>query len=434
MIGELRKYIYRRQMPDIAQRADYYRRAGPDEVAAYQMKALNAVWTQAQNDIPVYANLARKIGTTNGFTSLAHYAETIPVMDKNSLSGPFVRSTKSHDFVRITGGSSGTPTHLPAWNSENVFAKEALLIGRLWNNVEPGDSLCLIWGHSHLLGSGLAGWLNCNKRRLKDLFLGYTRLNCYDLSNTALERMSVQLERLSFDYVLGYSRALDALARHVEARGMSLPRSAKAVIATAEELPFDDSQAVIERAFRAPLVMEYGAVETGPIAYTLPGAGYRVCWWSYLVEALDEQLLVTALYPRATPLFRYAIGDKIAGAEEFSHDTSLIAFGSLKGRSNTPVVLPSGRRLHSEVASHVFRAVAGVQHYQLECHADYVLGRYVAERELTNAERETLQRLSYGIDPEYGEALRLERCHFDDLTQAVSGKIPFISYKDGLKP
>ncbi|AKO97731.1 hypothetical protein MALG_02567 [Marinovum algicola DG 898] len=270
---------------------------------------------------------------------------------------------------------------------------------------------------------------------MKDRLLGYTRISCYDLSDSALTEISRRLARLSCDHVLGYSKALDALARHKLAGNDLWPGGKKAVIATAEALPFDDSKTVIEKAFDAPLVMEYGAVETGPIAYTIPEGGYRLCWWKYLLEQTgDGGILVTALYPRATPLFRYEIGDRLDGVTEATSGGSITEFKTLAGRSNAPVVLPSGRRLHSEVASHAFRAFSSIRQYQLECHRDHLCGLYVAPDALTELEQAKLLALCDGIDSEYGAVLRLRRCDFVDLGQAVSGKVPMVTYKDGLTP
>ena len=83
--------------------------------------------------------------------------------------------------------------------------------------------------------------------------------------------------------------------------------------------------------------------------------------------------VVTSLYPRMTPLIRYKLGDEI-GFDNFSVlsncKMSVIKFSRVIGRCNNPVVLPSGRQLHSEVVSHLVRNETIIQGYQFLCYKD----------------------------------------------------------------
>jgi phenylacetate-CoA ligase len=440
MLKLIRQAIYCQKYPNLAQRSASLLMTQAPEVACKQLELLNSAWASASKSIPFYANMAQRIGKAGGFNSLDEYIELIPVMMKSDISDIKARAAVNYDVMRFTGGSTGKPLSIPLWTIEDAHVRDATLIGRFWNGIVPGSSACLIWGHSHLLGAGFKGWCNAQVRWLKDQALGYTRISAYDLSDDALERMSQSLSTLQFDYVIGYSRALDILARYKLSRCHRWLGGKKTVIATAEALPFEDSRRVIETAFEAPLAMEYGAVETGPIAYTVNGNGYRVLWWKYFIECMNTpgsegEILVTSLYPRAMPLFRYAIGDRLGWVtRQLNSGLGVLSFDTLIGRSNTPVIMPSGRKLHSEAVSHVFRLFPSVGQYQLECHADYIIGKYVAAVDLSQQDIVQIKDMCTKIDPEFGEVFRLERCRIEDLTQAQSGKIPFVTYRDGLQP
>ena len=114
-------------------------------------------------------------------------------------------------------------------------------------------------------------------------------------------------------YVIGYSSALDRFVRQNSHRASDLAQlKLKAVIATAEGLPFTDSSQLIRQVFGTQLVMEYGAVETGPLAYQDKDGSFPVFHAHHRLSLrggdgpFSNEILVTSLYPRALPLMRYA--------------------------------------------------------------------------------------------------------------------------------
>lgn len=407
--------------------------AGRGGAATLQLARLNAAWKHAVETIPAYRALADRLNAADGFASLSEFAAKTPVLEKADLAAGATASAARFDFVRRTGGATGAPTHLPAWRSEHAVERASAALARTRHGLALAHRVVLIWGHTHLLGDGWRGRLNAVLRMLKDRALGYTRLSAYDVTPEALDRMADRLARARADYVLGYAHALDDLARTLLQRGMSAIGPFNAVIATAEALPFADSVERIEAAFGAPLLLEYGAVETGPIAYARARAPYEAIWSRFLLEAEDPKapvcdLLVTALYPRATPLFRYRIGDCVRPGDALTNgEGGLLTFASVCGRSNQRLILPSGRRLHSEAASHVFRANASIRRYQVAYGSGRVVARYVAQGALDAAEIESLRRIAWRIDPEFGAVLQFQRVDEAGLVQSPSGKFPMVA-------
>jgi phenylacetate-coenzyme A ligase PaaK-like adenylate-forming protein len=226
-------------------------------------------------------------------------------------------------------------------------------------------------------------------------------------------------------WVLGYSVALDQFARvNAERRAEFHKLGLKAVVATAESFPRPDSSRWVSDVFGCPVIMEYGAVETGPIAHERPEGGYAVVWHRHLVEMLPSdrpdragEILVTSLEPRCLLLIRYRLGDLIvpdpAGAEVRT------SFAAVIGRCNDTIVLPGGHQVHSEVVAHVLRAtpVTGFQLVQKSA-ADLTL-RYMCPRPPTDAEitqiRGRLGRVHVAL-----ASIRMERV--ERLEQTVAGK------------
>ena len=231
-------------------------------------------------------------------------------------------------------------------------------------------------------------------------------------------------------YILAYAGALDAFARANRHRAPELRAlRLKVAIATAEAFPSAASPAVIRDVLACPVVMEYGAVETGPLAHHDAGGRYRVFWRHYHLEgsktedgSSGDELLVTSLYPRCLPLVRYRIGD-LARSDGDPGALSQ-TLDAVVGRCNETITVASGERVHSEVVSHAVKDMGAVHRYQLLQARDGSLSlKYVADGPLTADEAAELRRRLRRGHPMLGE-IPFERV--DALTATVAGKTPFV--------
>lgn len=370
----IRHLLARRRCLSRDARAADYRAADANDAASAlreQLALFNRCWEQMQQTVPYYARLVERKAAPSRFASWEEFCAVLPVADR-----PFVYAhlpeladaSRPPDGFRVTGGSTAEPVSLPAWESETAETECNEWLGRGWYGIAPVDASFRIWGHSHLLGQGVRGWVNARKRELKDALLGIERISAYDLSDAAMLRAFERLQGSPAAYALGYSAALDRCARVVAASGRANRPGLKAVVATSESFPSADSRELIASVFQAPVAMEYGSVETGALAHTHPGEGYRVFWLSYFVEATEPapqggyRVRVTSLYPRAFPLVRYDLGDALALDAPC---LGVRAFAEVLGRSNAFLELGSGERVHSEALSHAVKSVGGISGYQM---------------------------------------------------------------------
>ena len=280
--------------------------------------------------------------------------------------------------------------------------------------------------------------MNAWLRAGKDLLQNYVRHSAYDMSEPALRRALAHLSRARPDFVIGYSCYLDELARSAEDWCLpSRPFALKLVIAAAEGFPASDSRARIEDLFQAPVAMEYGSVETGLIAHAHPDGDYRVFWHSYLLEYGgdgEQEVFVTSLFPRCTPLFRYRLGDRFDLGEHATTTAgcSVLSFEGVLGRSNLPVVLPGGRTLHSESISHIVRGLPKVLGYQFVCAPDRVTLRVKTKGPLTDADVAAIRGTARRVDPQFGELLQV--VSVSDLERTIAGKTPMVIMAPRIDP
>jgi phenylacetate-CoA ligase len=413
-----------------ARRAAALARGG---VAAAQLEALNARWQEATQAIERYRALVAGGAAPPRFASLEEYFATVPPLTKAMIQqGGVSRTSPPPELFRITGGSTAQPMQMPAYQSEYRHSYLDPWLGRSWLGIQPSDRMFLFWGHAHLLGSGWRGRLNAAVRIAKDWVQGYERVSCYDLSEARLRAVGERLLASRAAFVLGYSHALDALARANRDRAEAFARKRfKGVIAAAEAMPMDDSVAVIESTFGARVAMEYGSVETNLIAHSAPDGLYHVFWDQYLLEcdpkagdADVHEVLVTSLYPRCTPLFRYRIGDRFALGGGRRDGPSVLTFGGVLGRSNQYVQTPYGVPLHSEVVSHIVRDNPQVAAYQFVC-TPCVLYLDVVPRGGWEPRFEQGIRDKAGrVDARLAASLRIRPVR--ELRKSVAGKLPMV--------
>ena len=428
--GRVRRWRYRREIDD--RRALHALGSSDETAGAIQLSRLNQEWARTIGASPYFARLCRDRRLPSRFDSLQQFVDEVPPTTRADVQthGAEMRCRgRKADFFRTTGGSTAQPLQLPAWHSEIEETRPDMWLGRTWYGITPESSVFMLWGHSHLLGTGIAGWYRGNLRRISDFLLGYRRFSAYDLRPERLRLAADLLEREPPDYIIGYSVALDLFAQVNEDRAHQLRAvGVKVVIATSESFPSDDSAGRLEALFGCPVAMEYGAVETGLIAHTRPSGGFDGFWHTNLLDAAPtdrgQQLYVTSLFPRCFPLIRYAIGDNVTlptGAQVSGVGIRQLA--KIVGRCNDYVVLEGGAVAHSELFTHAIRTCSQVHAYQVVQSSSGTFIRYVAAQPLPSTTVEEI-RVRLGRIHPCLRTIHLERV--EQLRQTIAGKTRMI--------
>lgn len=404
LIGKIRD---RKLGKEISDQADFYSRDwSPEDIRTWQLNQFNEQWRVICQEVPYFVQLVCDRNLPKKFESWKQFKDSVPVTDREMVQkhrNDLTNATRSPNFWRITGGSTAEPVQIPAWSSERKYERKNFWYARGWYDIKPSDKLFLIWGHSHIFGEGIRGWWNRSIREFKDHLLGYYRANAYDLSDEALKQVGQKLLHVQPKYVIGYSNALDQFARANKHLSRQFHRlDLKAVIATAEAFPRSDSSEYIESILGAPVAMEYGTVETGPIAYQGIDGDFRIFWRDYKVEGKSTDLLggayeiyITSLYPRCFPLVRYRIGDLVIenpNSTDFNQK-----FSTLIGRCNDYIELPDGKRIHSESITHAIKDINKIASYQVKQSKNKIIMYYVSKTEKPlnfNTRKKIRKRLS----------------------------------------
>lgn len=398
----------------------------------WQLDRFNKLWQQTIKSVPYYAKLVRDKNLPYKFSSWQEFIENVPITKKEIVDKRRAEMTdrsRKPDFWRTTGGTTSQPIQLPAWNSEKVATNPDIWVARKWYDINPDSRLFMIWGHSHLLGTGFKGRINAISRNLKDWLLDYYRFSAYDMNPAVLREAGKKMLRYRPDYVVGYSVALDGFAcankdLTPEFRNLGL----KVVIGAAESFPNERSEEIMSHLFGCPVAMEYGSVETNLMGHTHPSGGYIVFWKSHFLEATEDGtangriLRITSLYPRCFPLIRYEIGDQIV---TYAGDSGLglWRFKKVAGRCNLFILLDDGTRVHSEAFTHCVRDCSEIARYQVIQTKDEIRLLIVKKNGYSKLTQEKIRSKLSKVHP------HLHRIKFevvDKLEKTVAGKTPMI--------
>lgn len=401
------------------------------DIQGYQLTKFNVLWLNIQRNIPFYKRLVEKSIVPHEIKGWDDFA-CFPVLTRESIQNDHTQYIDpSREIVgwTTTGGSTGNPVRVPYWSSEIQVPMLNSWVGRGYYSIRVSDRMFHLWGHSHLFGAGWQRHVKQLKRLIKNKLLGYRTFSAYHLTPQRLRQAGKAIIEMRPDFIMGYSRSLALLAKqNVDRADLYKKIHIKAIISTTEAFSDPGDAQVIEQVFGCPVGMEYGASETGVMAYTHPVDGrYRVFWDSYLLEAepinnTDAKLLVTSLYPRAMPLIRYDIGDTVRNYESLG--SSIISFEQILGRDNDLIETQNGSFIHPLALIHCLQYMPGVLGLQVIQEKDKSVSFNVLREEPLSTEAEMIVRRNLATLDE-----RLFNCHInyvDSLEQTIAGKTKWV--------
>lgn len=341
--------------------------------SAEQLLSAARIWEDAVSDIPYYSKLVSRRQAPERIRSWNEFRE-IPELTRDIVqtnSEDFVRRGSRPLLTRMTGGSTGHPMQFGVSREEDRHLRRLKLM--LWTRAGYAldSKIFLLWGHTHLLGSGLRRYRNLLDRKIKDFALGYTRADAHHLGTEQCRRYADMLVASKANAVIGYTAALDHFARSVpEFRDRFHKLRLKFVMPCSEMAPRDDTYALLSDFFGCNIIQEYGGVDLGQVAMKYQDEPFKVFDRDNIVEKLIAEgakaspILVTTIYRRYFPLIRYRVGDLLEDCN-LNAAGNVKAFQKLMGRENDVVVLPNGESLHSLSFLHCIREEGEVRQVQL---------------------------------------------------------------------
>lgn len=260
-----------------------------------------------------------------------------------------------------TGGSTGQP--LAFWYDEakHELMRAGMMRGFMMSGWRPGQKVLYLWGARHDTARGgvfsATAW--------QDFINAEKTLTAVEYSPAKLDAWARTIQTWRPTLLYGYASALDQLARHVLARGLTMPKGLIGVYSTAEMLD-EASRARMEEAFACKVFNQYGCREVPNIAWECRHGGMHVFADLVVLESLpDQRLLVTSLTNRLMPFIRYELGDSgrlLAGECPCGSPFPLLEMGLC--RHNDLIRSRDGRIFHPAYFNRLLYGRSEIRQYQ----------------------------------------------------------------------
>lgn len=229
--------------------------------------------------------------------------QKLPIITKNTLIKYNQQITTDYKFRKTfkakTSGTSGEPLVFKRDEYSDSFNRAMINHNYKAYGIKPWDRNGYFWGFN-----------NSFFYRLKTTFFDIlqNRFRVFSYSRMEMQKFIKKLNKAK--YIHGYSSSIYQTAKVINESTMSKPTKIKMVIGTSETI-FDYYQPEIKKAFGTKIISEYGAAETGIIAFECPQGYMHINMEGVIVEEVNNEIVMTNLQMRSFPIIRYSLGDYI---------------------------------------------------------------------------------------------------------------------------
>lgn len=256
---------------------------------------------------PYYKELFQKIHFDPQLIQTINDIKVLPIIDKSILlqnvdiihtNYPFKKR-----FYSETSGTSGQPLKFyrnEEWDSHN---RAAMFRGYSWYQVKPWEKNGYFWGYDIDKRFVL-------KTKILDFF--QNRFRIFSYSQSEIQKFSRKLSKAIFLH--GYSSMIYEIAKIINEQNFKIDYKLKMLKGTSEKI-YDNYYFETKKAFGLKIISEYGAAESGLIAFECPEGNMHINVENVIVEIENGEIVVTNLLSQSFPIIRYKLGDFITLAE-----------------------------------------------------------------------------------------------------------------------
>jgi len=280
-----------------------------EELKAHQLSALKKLVKHAYANSEYYKNKLDGMGISPEDIISLSDLQKLPIFTKQDLLDNSDKMQIKDGFDKLfyceTSGSTGEPF---VWYRDSEWdsaTRATILRGYSWFNVKPWEKNGYFWGFS---------FDNKSKSKVKVLDFLLNRFRVFSYSDKEIHKFAKKLRRAK--YLEGYSSMIYEIAKIINKNNHTVNFNLKMVKGTSEKI-YEKYQDEVMKAFGKKIISEYGAAETGIIAFECPYGNMHICMENVIVEEIDGDAIITNLVSNSLPIIRYKLGDAIT----LGHDT-----------------------------------------------------------------------------------------------------------------
>ncbi|NIJ45446.1 phenylacetate-CoA ligase [Wenyingzhuangia heitensis] len=274
-----------------------------DELESYQLKKLKELLLFAYQYSPFYKEYFDKNNVDLKEIKSLDDITKIPILEKQTLLNNINEIHTKYVFKKtlkaITSGTTGKSLSFLREESADSFNRASIFRGYSWYGIKPWDRNAYFWGFNFSL-----------KDKIKTRFLDFiqNRFRVFSYNKKSFLPFIKRLKKVK--YIHGYSSMLYQTAKLINEQKLETPQKLKMIKGTSEKI-FEVYQEEVQKAFGLKMISEYGATESGIIAFECPEGNMHINMEGCLVEEIEGEVIVTNLQMKSFPIIRYKLGDYI---------------------------------------------------------------------------------------------------------------------------
>lgn len=226
----------------------------------------------------------------------------IPMLQKSDLlknNSTIHTNWLGKKFKAITSGSSGNSLSFQRDESADSFNRAVTQYCYSWYNVHPWHRNGYFWGFNYTF-----------EKKIRTNFLDFLQ-NRFRVFSYQKSELKIFIKKLSKAvYIHGYSSMIYHVARLINQGDLTKPKGIIFIKGTSEKIYKNYHKEVI-KAFGSKIRSEYGATESGIIAFECPAGSMHINMEGVIVEEVNNEIVVTNLQMKSFPIIRYRLGDYI---------------------------------------------------------------------------------------------------------------------------
>lgn len=277
------------------------------QLKEYQLERLKFLVDFAYKNSTYYKEKFDSVNFSPSDLSTLEDLSKIPFLGKTDVLAHNTKihtSAASKTFTAITSGSTGESLAFKRDEHADSFNRASAFRGYSWYGVKPWEKNGYFWGFNFSFS-----------KRIKTRFLDtlQNRFRLFSYQKEPLHSFVKKLKKTK--YLHGYSSMIYHTAKLINSNSSFRPADIKMVKGTSEKI-FDNYHEEVKKAFGSKIISEYGATESGIIAFECPEGNMHINMEGVLVEEIDHEIVVTNLQMTSFPIIRYKLGDYIQLAPE----------------------------------------------------------------------------------------------------------------------
>ncbi|NOZ86803.1 MAG: phenylacetate--CoA ligase family protein [Deltaproteobacteria bacterium] len=397
-----------------------------DEIARIQAEKLRQTITRAYEDIPFYRRRFDEAGLDIGSLKFPEDLARIPVLEKQEVREHYAQIVNHSLDVRTskesTSGSSGTPLVVVKDRDKSAYVRAVMYRCYAQYGIDIGDKQARFWGmpvdrRDHAV------------EKIKDILSNRIRLSAFEVDDESLAVFVSRLREFKPLYFCGYPSLIYKFCQWMSDRNIVLEQAGPSVVITTGEVLYEFQRELIEKTLGCRIANEYGATETGVIAFECREGNMHINSDHVCLEVLASgnaddagDLVVTELNNLYNPLIRYKIGD--VGSVSCDTCSCGIGFPILKaivGRQSSFIVTPEDKYFYSAILAYTFKE--GIKHFQgVQDRKDELVVRIVKDDSLTE---EMLREYKQKLSDRLGRTIKIRFDFVSCIEPDKSGKLRY---------